>query len=222
MSTATGSPLLDAALDERIVGGQEVARNTIPWQVALVSTMSMSKRPDCGGTILCSRYILTAAHCTAGKSAWQLEVMAGEHDHVATDGTETAHRVRKIIDHPFYYKTARYGYDFSILELEDPIDLSSNSYARPACLPSSYDTDFNENTRFNVSGWGRLSGFSAGPRSLHSVELPWVPLSDVEDFFELGAFWATNEDELNTHTMIGAGTMEWGGVSACKGDSGGT
>jgi len=211
-----GSPLLDA-LDERIVGGKEAARNTIPWQVAIVPTEEYVPRPFCGGTILCSRYIMTAAHCTAGKKAGDFDVMVGEHDHTDKEGTERRHKVSRIIDHPLY-KEAWKGYDFSILELATPIDLSSNSAARPACLPSSQDTKFDKDTKFIVSGWGKLSGDLGQPNVLHHVTLPWVDVSAAEAY-GVGAKWGTTKKQLNT--MLCAGNMEWGGVSGCMGDSGG-
>jgi len=206
-----GSPLLDA-LDERIVGGKAVAANSIPWQVAIVPTEVYVPTPFCGGTILCSRYIMTAAHCTAGKKAGDFDVMVGEHDHTeANEGTERRHKVSRIIDHPLYEEAWK-GYDFSILELATPIDLSSNSAARPACLPSSSDTDFNENTRFIVSGWGKLSGYLGQPDKLHHVELPWLDVSAAK---------AYKVDSKYFDTMLCAGNMERGGVSGCMGDSGG-
>lgn len=229
-----GSPFLDA-LDERIVGGKEVAANSIPWQVALVKerfksdpyTGSLMKYTSlfCGGTILCSKYIMTAAHCTTDKDGKTIPtgsfvVMAGEHRSDQIDGTESKHKVRRIINHPSYTDASK-GYDYSILELDNPIDLSSNSAARPACLPSSDDTGFNRDTRFVVSGWGRRSGQwgSLGqPNVLHHVTLPWVPVTAAEGV-GAGARFGTKKEQLNT--MLCAGNMERGGISACMGDSGG-
>lgn len=215
-----GSPLLDA-LDERIVNGQEAAKNSIPWQVALVNTGG--RQPWCGGTILCSKYVMTAAHCTSHhnkkgfmigvKSPSEIEVIAGEHNWWTSKESESSsHKVRRIINHP-YYKNAAQGYDFSILELENPIDLSSKSNARPACLPSPSDTRFFKlGTKFVVSGWGRLAGHLNGPASLHHVTLPWVHVSATRKF---------GVAERYRKTMMCAGNMERGGVSACRGDSGG-
>ena len=49
---------MKTAAAERIVGGEQAPR-TIPWQVALLS----GSFQFCGGTILDSCTILTAAHC---------------------------------------------------------------------------------------------------------------------------------------------------------------
>ena len=49
---------MKTAAAERIVGGEQAPR-TIPWQVALLS----GSFQFCGGTIIDSCTILTAAHC---------------------------------------------------------------------------------------------------------------------------------------------------------------
>merc|ERR1719273_653632 len=51
---------------DRIVGGEETEANEYPWQVALVS--KKGSHPWCGGTLISSQHVLTAAHCTAGSS----------------------------------------------------------------------------------------------------------------------------------------------------------
>ena len=68
--------------DVRIVGGGEANPNSIPWQVALVSSLSDGRRPFCGGTILCPNYVITAAHCTQWTRgiASRLHIIAGEHN----------------------------------------------------------------------------------------------------------------------------------------------
>merc|ERR1719384_664687 len=48
---------------KRIVGGSEVKpKNKYPWMVALVDTNTTDGQ-FCGGTLVASKYIITAAHC---------------------------------------------------------------------------------------------------------------------------------------------------------------
>ena len=67
-------------------------------------------------------------------------------------------------------------YDYSILELTEPISLSGNSKARAACLPAATDTIFDQiyEKNFTVSGWGALSQGGSTSKVLHHVTVPWV------------------------------------------------
>jgi chymotrypsin len=49
--------------ESRIVGGNEAARNGLPYQVAMLLTVS-GGQALCGGSIISNNYVLTAAHCT--------------------------------------------------------------------------------------------------------------------------------------------------------------
>jgi len=47
--------------DPRIVGGNQAVSGSWPWQVAL--TRSTNAFPFCGGSIISTNWIITAAHC---------------------------------------------------------------------------------------------------------------------------------------------------------------
>ena len=53
----------DVVID-RIVGGEDAVKHSIPWQAAL--TRIGSNFVDCGGTVIDETHIMTAAHCTEG------------------------------------------------------------------------------------------------------------------------------------------------------------
>merc|ERR1712226_860996 len=55
-----------------IVGGQDATRGQWPWQVSL---RNAANRHFCGGVIINSNWVLTAAHCVDGNSAGGLRVV---------------------------------------------------------------------------------------------------------------------------------------------------
>merc|ERR1712106_558669 len=69
---------------KRIVGGIETEVNEYPWQAGLAFTRNTV--PFCGGSILSSTSILTAAHCTADFALSEFEVIIGDHDVTVDDG----------------------------------------------------------------------------------------------------------------------------------------
>ena len=110
--------------------------------------------PWCGGSIITSLHILTAAHCTYDssinevKAPASIHVLVGEHD--TSDSIADVHNVSKITSHPrFNHDNA--DYDFSILTLTSPIALSSK--AAPICLPASVASLYTGQVA-TVTGWG--------------------------------------------------------------------
>ena len=73
-------------VDSRIVNGEEAVKHSIPWQAYLKMTKNDYEDYEeyedgyvdntwiCGGTIIDSTHILTAAHCIEGFSPSQIEV----------------------------------------------------------------------------------------------------------------------------------------------------
>jgi len=181
----------------RIVGGEEVEPHSIPWQVKLGDVA-------CGGTIICPRFVMTAAHCFEVEEA--KEVYVGLHN-VKDDLTEDRrYEVKKIYKHPKYDVPK---YDFAILELTHPINMSSD--AKAIFLPNGKEK-YNQESLFLTSGWGAtsLGGFSSD--TLLSVTVPCVPHGVCENLYPTGKI---------TPQMMCAGDIENGKIDTCSGDSGG-
>ena len=142
------------------MGGQETEVNEYPWQVGLV--FPSSKVPWCGGSIISDRHIMTAAHCTAGKSISSISVLLGEHD--TTDSVADIRTISAITDHPSYNASNSWAYDFSILTLCSPITFSRTM--APVCLPADVSSLYTGQLA-TVTGWGTTSsGGSLSPRLL--------------------------------------------------------
>lgn len=57
---ANDTDIVIKVISDRIVGGFQTTIENIPWQVSLQRT----SKHICGGAIISSQFILTAAHCT--------------------------------------------------------------------------------------------------------------------------------------------------------------
>ena len=196
-------------LEKRIVGGNETQPYSMPWTVALVKEDSSLL---CGGVIISSRHILTAAHCTINLG-WEVpfSVVVGEH-FIRNDTDGIKHSVASVTRHPEY--TSSYlGNDIAIITLDTPIQLGSR--AVQACLPSSsMDDTYLSGKHLTASGWGTTSAYGPTTDVLHSVQMPYINISICQSSQE------TYRDKI-TASMVCTGDLENGGGDTCMGDSGG-
>ena len=122
----------------------------------------------CGGTVIASRYVVTAAHCVQDKAEFQIFVRVGEHD-LRTAGeaeVERTVRVAHILLHADY-SLERHSNDIALLELAEELDLATHT---PACLASpGHQAAGNTAT---VSGWGTLEFGGDKAHTLQEVEVP--------------------------------------------------
>ena len=127
--------------------------------------------PWCGGSIITSLHILTAAHCTYYtsiedvKAPASIQVLVGEH--YTSDSIADVHNVSKITSHPrFNHDNA--DYDFSILTLTTPINFSSK--AAPICLPASVASLYTGQVA-TVTGWGDTGADGSPASTLQEVDV---------------------------------------------------
>ena len=117
----------NAAAVNRIAGGEASANGTWGWAVSL----SIRGNDRCGGSIISSSWILTAARCVSDVSASQVTVSAGSTK--VWMGTQTRDTSR-IVVHPGYNSDSNL-YDIALLQLATPLVMNDPNVAA-ICLPS--------------------------------------------------------------------------------------
>uniref|UniRef100_A0A3B4AG09 Uncharacterized protein n=1 Tax=Periophthalmus magnuspinnatus TaxID=409849 RepID=A0A3B4AG09_9GOBI len=184
----------------RIVGGNMSRAGQFPWQVSL----QYKGEHICGGSIITSKWVLTAAHCVYGFSnpvEWGVYVGITELPGYGTQALE----VERIIYHARY--RGKLNYDIALMKLRQPLAFN----VEPICLPNHGEV-YVEGTMCWISGWGATEDEGESSVVLRSA---LVPLISTKVCTQPDVY-----PGLISPGMICAGYLE-GGVDSCQGDSGG-
>lgn len=120
----------------RIVGGVETLVNQYPWMALLMYRGQFY----CGGTVINSRFVLTAAHCIDRFDASKMTVRISEHDWKITNETKTHDfQVNYTLKH-IGYSTTNYNNDIALIKLKTPVQFRGSM--RPVCLPEPSNFQF--------------------------------------------------------------------------------
>ncbi|XP_064100996.1 clotting factor G beta subunit-like isoform X2 [Macrobrachium nipponense] len=197
----------------RVIGGKEIPiPNMYPWLVGI--RKSSKRRYECGGTIINSRYVVTAAHCVRqGRkviSPKKLLIGVADHNYKSKEddikGVTKQVKIARITVHP-KYRDALPGFDIALIRLTKELVFASE--IAPACLPTGNRNYSNQNGI--ALGWGAVNNETFALSTVaREVTLPILPpncngikVSSVKI----------------TKMMLCAGGK--GGKDTCSGDSGG-
>lgn len=143
--------------DSRIVGGDIADRNYHPYQAGIFITFPWSIGM-CGGVLLSSRVVITAAHCTDHSTS--SEIVLGAHFIFMNEPSQQRFIVRpeNYIVHPGFDARMLYN-DIVLLVL--PTALTFSRYIQPINLPPPEMSEKTfEGEIATVSGWGRFTDSS--------------------------------------------------------------
>jgi trypsin len=190
--------------NDKIVGGVETTIEEHPWQVAIIVWRN-GARYLCGGTVISSNWILTAAHCF-GKDPTIAKAQAifGATKYMDAYSSGAAVDVSKIIIHP-QYKHGQHDYDLALLNVPQ----IGNGVVIPM---AASNTALSTQETLTVTGWGATKEGGATSDVLLMAQIPYVS-NEV----------CNSPESYNgkvTSTMMCAGNAG-GGEDSCQGDSGG-
>ncbi|UJR23038.1 hypothetical protein I4U23_026064 [Adineta vaga] len=196
-------------INARIVGGEPAVSHSWGWAVSI---RRQSTRHFCGGSILSSHYILTAAHCVDGVylSSTELTVAVGTDSLYDNEGQRII--VSKIYMHPQYNAYTKEN-DIAILKLKKSISFGNKNIAK-LCLPSLSGIDGTSfpwtKSKLVAIGWGHTTTGGVASNVLQQVTVNAVGNQERK----------CSNSIKNTNLQFCA-AVNGGGKDTCQGDSGG-
>jgi secreted trypsin-like serine protease len=121
------------AITSKIVGGETAALNSWSWAVSIL----INESALCGGTIISSSWIMTAAHCVEDAIPSEVFISAGSN--MIFQGKVTRY-ASSIVVHPNY----DYQYvtnDIALIEVSPPFAMD-DTVIKQICLPNVDSIDY--------------------------------------------------------------------------------
>jgi len=202
--SSTTRLLVPSTQTTKVIGGSKAPVNQYPWFASLERNGSLY----CGGSLIDSQFVLTAAHCQPNRLTDTVRV--GDfcpYDSLNCDQTRQTRGIKQIFSHPDYATDFWHGVvsdDVLIIQLNKPVDIT------PVEIDSG---DYSPSYAGGEPLWGLGLGINdhknqRQPRNLIHTELAYV----------------TQEQCLaQQHNFLGPSTMcaYYEGRDVCRGDSGG-
>jgi len=219
------------------VRGNDTIPGAYPWAVGI----QFLDKLYCGGSLISSQFIITAAHCVKGINPDRIRLILGDHDR----RRDEAHQQQRLIERVFFFSPFslffcilciclfvllknNFGVVFLIKVFIHPnfvkktfnndialvkmrSEVEFSDFIRPVCLPS-WDRSYNGQNTI-VVGWGKLSEGGLPANILQEVSVPIIPQKKCRH----NTNYRTSEI---TENMFCAG-FDRGKIDACQGDSGG-
>jgi len=218
-------PGAGASVSPKVVHGSNADITEFPFQVALYepSFGTPVQSQFCGGVIIDSTHVITAAHCLFDFSEPNqvahpddIEVFAGSADLTDLGATATHATVATTSFDPLYDPSTN-DYDVGVITLTDPLTFSPEIASIPFVGDSAMSTALDSHDDATVTGWGDQNPEPPGPvvpaTLLQKATVPLVDQTACENFYSV--------DATITPRLFCAGNGPDPITDSCQGDSGG-
>uniref|UniRef100_U5EYJ2 CLIP domain-containing serine protease n=1 Tax=Corethrella appendiculata TaxID=1370023 RepID=U5EYJ2_9DIPT len=217
---------------DRLSYGEKTDLFEFPWMAAL-GYRNLSLTLDepriflCGGTLINSFYVLTAAHCILKENDPKLRLefaRLGEHDFATTQdckltdsGKICARPVQdipidKTIQHPDY-NHPRYNNDIALIRLKNQASISKDDVV-PVCLPITEKLKQKQYPEYIITGWGTTENYTTSTVLMRAT-IPFVEMNVCQQKLKAKNLFVDLADDK----QFCAGGHN--NIDTCRGDSGG-
>lgn len=197
----------DVGVRPQVYNGNAVlSPNPYPWMTAIMQTRFGDPFTAfiCGGVVVASHWVLTAAHCVDRVRNDEVQVVPGVLDLLSV-GPSQRRTVSEVHVHP-QWRTSGINHDVALLRTKEPLNVP------PVALISPF-RPFGTGTNGVVLGWGG-DGFGGRP-----TNLVWGSVKVADAGGRCGSYSTYN---FNADTMFCAGGNGLANsTDTCRGDSGG-
>ncbi|UJR32729.1 hypothetical protein I4U23_020188 [Adineta vaga] len=186
----------------KIVGGENASENTWGWAVSL----SIDDSWMCGGSLISSSWILTAAHCVFESQNAEIFVSAASN---ALYGAQQWRYASSVIVHPQYDENSLVN-DIALIQVSSPFNMTDPRLSL-ICLPVATTSDYPPVGSTVVAiGWGQVSETGPTSKALQQVSLQRIRYES-----------SSCRPIINNKTMQICAGVSGGNKDTCYGDSGG-
>ncbi|XP_016970938.2 serine protease SP24D-like [Drosophila rhopaloa] len=150
----------ESEIEPRIVGGTKAKEGQFPHQISL----RLRGEHFCGGVIISSTHVITAAHCVKhGDSVVPADLWTVQAGSLLLSSGGVSIPVATVTVHPNYN---RRGHDLAVLRLQSPLTFDPNIAAIQLA-----SEDPPHGATVDISGWGQISQNGPFSNSLLFVQV---------------------------------------------------
>ncbi|XP_034489720.1 serine protease persephone-like isoform X3 [Drosophila innubila] len=207
------------ALSPHILNGLPVEDGTYPHMAAIAYSVFGRIDYRCGGSLISTRHVLTAAHCVNSESDTPVHVRLGTVNiEEVNDSYQDIAVTSNIRIHPEYVSSSKYN-DVAILELVEEVKLSFTVF--PACLETN-PVDPPAAAKLFVAGWGVMNTTNRHTsKKLLRAPLNIVPLDQCQLSYMGQPTSSRFLEKGIVDSLLCAADLLRQAADACQGDSGG-
>lgn len=194
-------------LKRRVYGGTDSLPGEWPWQVSIHFGQKGEFRHVCGGSIISSLWIITAAHCFERNfdlGTWRIYAGITKLSDVSNE--IAFHQIERIVMHDKYSSVTE-GYDIALLKLKQ--DIVFTDYQMPIFLLTSEEQVPLRNQCW-ITGWGRPETGKIS-QILLKANVPVIDDKKCQSYYS---------NNISTENMMCAGNED-GKIESFWGDLGG-